>query len=129
MMMSQEELVTGPVIHKEKKKVCSGFINFSNYMISIIFVTKRCSILFFGFQGIFSSFSSNKEKHVPPVETEDSRESIQELSVIFSKENFPSIADNNDNLAIDEDEVELNIGMKESYKCSSSHEQNIMKHD
>ncbi|XP_058767582.1 uncharacterized protein LOC131641293 [Vicia villosa] len=79
MMLSQEELVTGPVIHKEKKR------------------------------GIFSSFSSNKEKPVPPMETENSRESIQELSVIFSKENFPSVVDNNDNLAIDEDEVELNI--------------------
>lgn len=79
MMLSQEELVTVPVIHKEKKK------------------------------GLFSSFSGNKEKHAPLIETEDSRESIQKLSVIFSEENFPSEADNNDNLTADEDEVELNI--------------------
>ncbi|XP_073219915.1 uncharacterized protein [Cicer arietinum] len=83
MMLSQEELVPSQVIHKEKKK------------------------------GIFSSvikdFSGSKEKHVPPMETEDSRESIQELSVIFSNENFPCDVDNNDNLTIDEDEVELNI--------------------
>lgn len=46
------------------------------------------------------------------METEDSRESIQELSVIFSNENFPSVADNNENLNVNEDELELNIGMK-----------------
>ncbi|GAU46589.1 hypothetical protein TSUD_186580 [Trifolium subterraneum] len=79
MMLSQEELIPAAVIHKEKKK------------------------------GIFSSFSVSKEKHVPPMETEDSRESIRELSVIFSKENFPCDADDNDNLTIGEDEVELNI--------------------
>ncbi|PNY11041.1 syntaxin-binding protein 5-like, partial [Trifolium pratense] len=79
MMLSQEELIPATVIHKEKKK------------------------------GIFSSFSVGKEKHAPLMETEDSRESIRELSVIFSKENFPCDADDNDNLTIDEDEVELNI--------------------
>ncbi|CAJ2635925.1 unnamed protein product [Trifolium pratense] len=79
MMLSQEELIPAAVIHKEKKK------------------------------GIFSSFSVGKEKHAPLMETEDSRESIRELSVIFSKENFPCDADDNDDLTIDEDEVELNI--------------------
>ncbi|KAK7262765.1 hypothetical protein RJT34_30345 [Clitoria ternatea] len=83
MMLSQEELVPGPIIHKEKKK------------------------------GIFSSvikdFTSSKEKHVLLMETEDSKESIQELSVIFSNENFPCDADNNDNLAADEYELELSI--------------------
>ncbi|RDY02840.1 Syntaxin-binding protein 5, partial [Mucuna pruriens] len=83
MMLSQEELVPGPVIHKEKKK------------------------------GIFSSvikdFTGSKEKHAPVLETEDSKESIQELSAIFSNENFPCDADNNDNLTVDEDELELNI--------------------
>ncbi|XP_057420453.1 uncharacterized protein LOC130714562 isoform X2 [Lotus japonicus] len=83
MMLSQEELVPGPVIHKEKKK------------------------------GIFSSvikdFTGSKEKQVPLIETEDSKESIQELGVIFSNENFPSDADNNDNQTVDKDELELNI--------------------
>nr|KYP36996.1 hypothetical protein KK1_041853 [Cajanus cajan] len=83
MMLSQEELVPGPVIHKEKKK------------------------------GIFSSvikdFTGSKEKHAPIMETEDSKESIQELSAIFSNENFPCNADNNDNLTVDEDGPELNI--------------------
>lgn len=54
------------------------------------------------------------------METEDSRESIQELSVIFSNENFPCDVDNNDNLTIDEDEVELNIGRKVPYKCATN---------
>ncbi|XP_061351439.1 uncharacterized protein LOC133296460 [Gastrolobium bilobum] len=83
MMLSREELVPGPVIHKEKKK------------------------------GIFSSvikdITGSKEKHVPLMETEDSKEIIQELSVLFSNENFPCDADNNDNLNVDEDELELNI--------------------
>ena len=43
------------------------------------------------------------------METEDSKESIQELSVIFSNANFPSEDDNN-NPAMDEDELELHIG-------------------
>jgi hypothetical protein len=73
-------------------------------------------------QGLFSSFSVSKEKHVPAMETEDSRESIRELPVIFSKENFPCDTDDNDNLTIDEDEVELNIGMKVPYKCDVENE-------
>lgn len=67
-------------------------------------------------QGIFSSvikdFTGSKEKQVPLIETEDSKESIQELGVIFSNENFPSDADNNDNQTVDKDELELNIGKK-----------------
>ncbi|KAK7360314.1 hypothetical protein VNO77_02298 [Canavalia gladiata] len=81
MVLSQEELVPGPVIPKEKKK------------------------------GIFSSvikdFTGSKEKHVPTMETEDSKGSIQELSVIFSNENFPGDSDGNDNLPVDEDELNI----------------------
>ncbi|KAK7379694.1 hypothetical protein VNO78_34383 [Psophocarpus tetragonolobus] len=83
MMLPQEDFFPGPAIHKEKKK------------------------------GIFSSvikdFTSSKEKHAPILETEDSKESIQELSAVFSNENFPCDADNNDNLTVDEDDLELNI--------------------
>ncbi|KAL1288752.1 hypothetical protein AAHE18_20G007000 [Arachis hypogaea] len=82
-MTSQEELVPSQAIHKEKKK------------------------------GIFSSvikdLTGGKEKHAPIAETEDSKESIQELSVIFSNPNFPSETDNNDNLTADEDDLDLNI--------------------
>ncbi|XP_019446907.1 PREDICTED: uncharacterized protein LOC109350194 isoform X1 [Lupinus angustifolius] len=82
-MLSEEELVSDPVVHKEKKK------------------------------GIFSSIikdiTGSKEKHVPVMESEDSKESIQELSLIFSNENFPCDADSNENLIVDEEEVELNI--------------------
>ena len=71
---------------------------------------------FLSSQGIFSSvikdFAGSKEKHAPILETEDTTESIQELSAIFSNENFPCDADNNDNLTVDEDEIELNIGKK-----------------
>ncbi|KAL2966239.1 hypothetical protein AAZX31_16G104900 [Glycine max] len=85
MMLSPEVFVPSPVIYKEKKK------------------------------GIFSSvikdFAGSKEKHAPILETEDTTESIQELSAIFSNENFPCDADNNDNLTVDEDELELNIGI------------------
>ncbi|XP_047178116.1 uncharacterized protein LOC124845114 [Vigna umbellata] len=83
MMLSQEELVPSLVMNKEKKR------------------------------GIFSSvikdFTGSKEKHAPILETEDSKESIQKLSAIFSTENFPCDADNNDNLTVDEDNLELNI--------------------
>ncbi|MED6204054.1 hypothetical protein PIB30_005452 [Stylosanthes scabra] len=82
-MASQEELVPGQAIHKEKKK------------------------------GIFSSvikdLTGGKEKHAPVAETEDSKESIQELAVIFSNPNFTTEADNHDNLTADEDDLDLNI--------------------
>lgn len=55
------------------------------------------------------------------METEDSKESIQELSVIFSDENFPCDVDNKDNLTVDEDELELNIGIKVPYKCATEY--------
>jgi hypothetical protein len=44
------------------------------------------------------------------VEIEDARESIEELHTIFSTANFPSDAENRDNLVMDEDEIELDIG-------------------
>ena len=68
---------------------------------------------FWSSQGIFSSvikdFTGSKEKHAPILETEESKETIQKLSAIFSTENFPCDAVNNDNLTVDE-ELELNIG-------------------
>ena len=55
------------------------------------------------------------------METEDSKESIQELSVIFSNANFPCDADNNDNQTVDEDDLELNIGMKLPWICATEY--------
>ncbi|KAE9614576.1 putative transcription factor WD40-like family [Lupinus albus] len=82
-MMSEEEIASDSVVRKENKK------------------------------GIFSSiikdFTSSKEKHVSLMEPGDSKECIEELSLIFSNENFPCDADNNDNLIVDEKELELNI--------------------
>ncbi|RDY11140.1 Syntaxin-binding protein 5, partial [Mucuna pruriens] len=79
---SQEEIVPGPVLQKEKKK------------------------------GIFSSvikdFTSSKEKHVPLMEIEDPKESVRELSAIFSNANF-ACNDNDDKPTMDENQLELNI--------------------
>lgn len=44
------------------------------------------------------------------METEDTKESIGELSTIFSTTNFPCEVENKDNQAVDEDEIDLNIG-------------------
>ncbi|KAK3224305.1 hypothetical protein Dsin_011330 [Dipteronia sinensis] len=81
LTIPQEGLVYGTIVQKEKKK------------------------------GIFSSvLKGGKSKQVPDVETEDSRESIEELSTIFSTVNFPCNSnDNTNNLGMEEDEDELNI--------------------
>ncbi|KAF1874946.1 hypothetical protein Lal_00007562 [Lupinus albus] len=81
--LSQEELVLGPAIPKEKKKGIFG--------------------------SVIKDFTGSKEKHVPLVEKEDDKESFQELLTIFSYANFPDDADNNDISTVDEDEIELNI--------------------
>ncbi|RVW32909.1 hypothetical protein CK203_088042 [Vitis vinifera] len=80
LVVSQEGLISGPLVHKEKKK------------------------------GIFSSvIKGSKTKHVPDMEAEDAKESIEELSSIFSVANFPLYAGKGDNLDMDEEEVELDI--------------------
>ena len=48
------------------------------------------------------------------MEAEDAKESIEELSSIFSVANFPSYAGKGDNLETDEEEVELDIGTEHS---------------
>lgn len=82
LTISQEGLVSGAVIQKEKKK------------------------------GIFSSvlkdIKGGKTKQVPDVETEDTRESIEELLTIFSTANFQCDSENIDNVGMEEDE-EWNI--------------------
>ncbi|PSS00383.1 Syntaxin-binding protein [Actinidia chinensis var. chinensis] len=76
-------VISAPVIHKEKKK------------------------------GIFSSvikdMTGSKAKHVPEEEAEGARESFEDLATIFSVDNFPSNAESRANLAVDEDEVDLDI--------------------
>ncbi|KAK7309410.1 hypothetical protein RJT34_06115 [Clitoria ternatea] len=80
-MLSQEEIVPGPV--KEKKK------------------------------GLFSSvvkdFTSSKEKSVPLIEKEVHKESIQELSTVFSNANFACNDNIDNNPTMDENQLELNI--------------------
>lgn len=81
LMFSQEGLPTGSIIQKEKRR------------------------------GIFSSvMKGSKPKQVPEVETEDTRESIEELSKIFSTVNFECHHDENkDSMAMDDDGIDLDI--------------------
>lgn len=81
LMFSQEGLPTGSIIQKERKR------------------------------GIFSSvMKGSKPKQVPEVETEDTRESIEELSKIFSTVNFECHHDENkDSMAMDDDGIDLDI--------------------
>lgn len=53
--------------------------------------------------------TGSKAKQMPEEEAESA--SIEDLSTIFSVDNFPSFAESRDNLAMDEDEVALDIGI------------------
>ncbi|KAF3440877.1 hypothetical protein FNV43_RR19163 [Rhamnella rubrinervis] len=86
LMITQEEIVSGCVIQKEKKK---GL-----------------------FSSVIKDITGSKAKPVPNMEKENARESIEELSTIFSTANFPLDTEDKDNVTInnqDEDEVELDI--------------------
>lgn len=84
-------------------------------------MTEGIQPCFPAWQGIFSlvmkEFTGNKEKDVPSMEKEDPRESIRELSAIFSNANFPSDADNSDNWTMHEDEPELTLGITKPQLC------------
>ncbi|GMI68258.1 DUO1-activated WD40 1, Tomosyn-like [Hibiscus trionum] len=82
LVLTQEVLASGATVQKEKKK------------------------------GIFGSVLKDikgSKKHAPEMETEDTRESIEELSTIFSIANFPCEVENKDSQTADEDEMDLNI--------------------
>ncbi|CAK7355561.1 unnamed protein product [Dovyalis caffra] len=80
LMFSQEGIPTTSVIQKEQKK------------------------------GIFSSvMKGSKPKQVLEVEPEDTRESIEELLMIFSTANFECNEENKDNMAMDDDGFDLDI--------------------
>lgn len=53
----------------------------------------------------------SKTKMVPDVEADDAKESIEELSSIFSVANFPLFVGKGDNQSMDEEDIELDIGM------------------
>lgn len=69
----------------------------------------------FSWQGIFSSvikdIVGSKPKNVPEIETADPRESIEELSAIFSTANFRVDAENTNHQAVDDDDLQLDLGM------------------
>ena len=55
--------------------------------------------------------TGSKAKHVPEEEAESTTESIEELSTIFSVENFPTNVESRATVSLDENEVDLDIGM------------------
>jgi hypothetical protein len=59
------------------------------------------------FNSVVKDFTGSKEKHIPLMENEDPKESIQELSAIFSYANFPPDANN----TVDENQLESNLGI------------------
>ncbi|KAA8547593.1 hypothetical protein F0562_004022 [Nyssa sinensis] len=83
LVIADQGLISAPVMHKEKKK------------------------------GIFSSvikdIKGSKAKHGPDTEAEDPREIVEELDMIFSVDNFPSHTENRENVATEEDDVDLDI--------------------
>ncbi|XP_065855738.1 uncharacterized protein [Euphorbia lathyris] len=59
-------------------------------------------------KGIFSSvIKGSKPKQVPEVETEDTRESIEELTLVFSTANFACDAEDNNNTATDAMDLDI----------------------
>ncbi|KAK8304591.1 hypothetical protein V6Z12_D03G002700 [Gossypium hirsutum] len=82
LMLTQEVPASGATVQKEKKKGLFG--------------------------SVLKDITGSK-KHAPEMETEDTKESIEELSTIFSTANFPCEVENKDNQAVDEDEIDLNI--------------------
>ncbi|XP_045813629.1 uncharacterized protein LOC123907410 [Trifolium pratense] len=76
--MLSQELVPYQVIPKEKKGI---------------------------FNSVVKDFTGSKEKYMPLMEKEDPKESIQELSAIFSHANFPPEA----NYTVDENQLESNL--------------------
>lgn len=63
------------------------------------------------FSSVIKDIVGSKAKNVPEMETEDTKESIEELSTIFSTANFPFDAENTENKAMDEDDDQLDIGI------------------
>lgn len=63
------------------------------------------------FSSVIKDIVGSKAKNVPEMETEDTKESIEELSTIFSTANFPFDAENTENQAMDEDGDQLDIGI------------------
>ncbi|KAJ4837935.1 hypothetical protein Tsubulata_022530 [Turnera subulata] len=82
-MSSQEGTAMGSPVQKEKKKGIFG--------------------------SVIKDIKGSKPKQGPEVETEDTAESIGELSMIFSTANFECQDENKDNMATDDDGIDLDI--------------------
>ncbi|KDP43769.1 hypothetical protein JCGZ_22396 [Jatropha curcas] len=82
-MPSREGFASGAMVPKEKKK---GM-----------------------FSSVIKDIKGSKPKQVSEVETEDTKESIEELAIIFSTANFASETENSNNMAMDTDGIDLDI--------------------
>ncbi|KAJ8763993.1 hypothetical protein K2173_004864 [Erythroxylum novogranatense] len=82
-LLKSRGLPTGSVAQKEKKK---GM-----------------------FSSVIRDIKGGKSRQVLEMETEDTKESIEELAVIFSTENFARNDENKDTIVADNDETELDI--------------------
>lgn len=73
-------------------------------------------------QGIFASVlkdnKSTKSKNGNEMETEDCRQSIGELSIIFSTANFPSDTETEEKNIMNEENEDLDIGISFSASLS-----------
>ncbi|EEF40708.1 conserved hypothetical protein [Ricinus communis] len=82
-MPSQEGLASGTIVQKEKKKVFCG--------------------------SMMKDIKGSKPKQVSELETEDTRESIEELPAIFATANFACDVEDSNNMAVDTDGIDLDI--------------------
>ncbi|ONH97306.1 hypothetical protein PRUPE_7G183000 [Prunus persica] len=103
LIIPQEDFIPGRTIQKEKKK---GIFSY-----------------------VIKDIVGSKAKNVPEIETEDTKESFEELSTIFSTANFTVDAENTDEQARDEDELDLDdidIDMDMDIPGEKPKEQNML---
>ncbi|XP_022923426.1 uncharacterized protein LOC111431125 [Cucurbita moschata] len=90
------------------------------------------------FSTVFQEIAGNKPKQTPDIEIEDNRESVEELSVIFSSSNFhrdvkivegsENLVPNEDKSALDIDDIELDDPVekpKEQSKLAALNKQKL----
>ncbi|KAG7015851.1 Syntaxin-binding protein 5, partial [Cucurbita argyrosperma subsp. argyrosperma] len=90
------------------------------------------------FSSVFQEIAGNKPKQTPDIEIEDNRESVEELSVIFSSSNFhrdvkivegsENLVPNEDKSALDIDDIELDDPVekpKEQSKLAALNKQKL----
>ncbi|KAL0449691.1 UNVERIFIED_CONTAM: hypothetical protein Slati_1525500 [Sesamum latifolium] len=110
----QELLFVSTLLHKETYR-CLDFVS---QLLNKDLVTAQGLISSFSTKekkkGIFSSVikdsKSTKPKNGQEVETEDSAQSMEELSMIFSAVNFPTDTETEEKIIMNEEDADLDIG-------------------